>query len=64
MTETQHRSAETRQPGTRTLKVGIVGIGVGATEIIPAIADMPELELVAGADVDPVVLERFGEHFP
>jgi phthalate 4,5-cis-dihydrodiol dehydrogenase len=64
MTETQDRSSEARQPGTRTLKVGIVGIGVGATEIIPAIADMPELELAAGADVDPVVLKRFGEHFP
>jgi phthalate 4,5-cis-dihydrodiol dehydrogenase len=48
----------------RTLKIGIVGIGVGATEIIPAIADMEELELVAGADIDPVVLQRFGEHFP
>jgi phthalate 4,5-cis-dihydrodiol dehydrogenase len=64
MAEVQSRTEARRPLGIRTLKVGIVGIGVGATEIIPAIADMDELELVAGADIDPNVLKGFGELFP
>jgi len=47
----------------RTLKLGIVGIGVGASEILPAMEQMPELELVAAADVNPRVLETFGQRY-
>lgn len=43
----------------RRLRMGIVGIGVGASEILPAIEPMAELELVAGADVNKRVLETF-----
>ena len=35
---------ETATPG-RKLKLGIVGIGVGASEILPAMEQMPEFEL-------------------
>ena len=47
----------------RTLKLGIVGIGVGASEILPAMEQMPELELVAAADVNPRVLETFRQRY-
>ena len=35
----------------RRLKLGIVGIGVGASEILPAMEQMAEFNLVAAADV-------------
>ncbi|MBI2538743.1 MAG: Gfo/Idh/MocA family oxidoreductase [Deltaproteobacteria bacterium] len=50
------RSGET---AGRKLKLGIVGIGVGASEILPAMESAPEIELVAGADVNRRVLETF-----
>jgi phthalate 4,5-cis-dihydrodiol dehydrogenase len=43
----------------RRLKIGVVGIGVGASEILPAMEAMPQLELVAGADVNQRVLGTF-----
>ena len=36
---------------SRQLKIGIIGIGVGAAEILPAMESMPELDLMAGADL-------------
>ena len=50
--------ANTETTGRR-LKLGIVGIGVGASEILPAMEAAPEIELVAGADVNRRVLETF-----
>ena len=47
----------------RKLKLGIVGIGVGASEILPAMEQIPEFELVAAADVNPRVLETFRERY-
>jgi len=43
----------------RQLKLGIVGIGVGASEILPAMEQIPEFKLVAAADINPRVLETF-----
>lgn len=43
----------------RRLKIGVVGIGVGAAEILPSMESAPEMELVAGADVNPRVRETF-----
>jgi phthalate 4,5-cis-dihydrodiol dehydrogenase len=51
--------AGTSQAAARKLKLGIVGIGVGASEILPAMESTPQIELVAGADVNPRVLETF-----
>ena len=48
---------------TRKLKLGIVGIGVGASEILPAMEQIPEFELAAAADVNPRVLETFRERY-
>ena len=47
----------------RKLKLGIVGIGVGASEILPAMEQIPEFELAAAADVNPRVLETFRERY-
>jgi phthalate 4,5-cis-dihydrodiol dehydrogenase len=46
------------------LKIGMIGIGVGGAEILPAMEAMDTVELVAGADVVPATLERFGKRFP
>ncbi|NIO07246.1 MAG: Gfo/Idh/MocA family oxidoreductase, partial [Deltaproteobacteria bacterium] len=47
----------------RKLKIGVVGIGVGASEILPAMEKMPQLDLVAGADVNDRVLATFKERY-
>ena len=47
----------------RKLKIGVVGIGVGASEILPAMEKMPQLELMAGADVNNRVLETFQKRY-
>ena len=36
----------------RKLRLGIVGIGVGASEILPQMEEMPEIQLVAAADIN------------
>lgn len=51
--------AGSREAQGRKLRLGIVGIGVGASEILPAMEAAPEIELVAGADVNRRVLETF-----
>lgn len=48
----------------KTLKLGIVGVGVGGTEILRAIDDMAFIQLVAGADVVPETLARFANRYP
>ena len=47
----------------RKLKLGIVGIGVGASEILPQIESIPEFELVAAADVNRRVLNTFQQRY-
>src|SRR5438093_12798969 len=49
---------------TRQLKMGMIGIGVGGTEILPAMETAPEIDLYAGADMNPVTRERFKERYP
>ncbi len=51
--------AESNEVTGRRLKLGIVGIGVGASEILPAMESAPQIELVAGADVNRRVLQTF-----
>ncbi|MPZ77425.1 MAG: gfo/Idh/MocA family oxidoreductase [Deltaproteobacteria bacterium] len=48
---------------TRKLKLGIVGIGVGASEILPQMEQIPEFQLVAAADVNPRVLQTFRQRY-
>ena len=53
----------TEQPVKRPLKLGICGIGVGASEILPQMEAMQEIELVAGADINPRVREIFHKRY-
>lgn len=48
----------------KALKIGMIGIGVGGAEILPAMEAMDGIELVAGADVVAATLERFQERYP
>jgi phthalate 4,5-cis-dihydrodiol dehydrogenase len=50
--------------GTRTIKIGMVGIGVGGAASLLAIDAMPEIKLVAGADTSPFLRERFQLRYP
>ena len=43
----------------RTLGVAMIGIGVGGTEMLPAFEQMREIDLIAGADINPTTRERF-----
>ncbi len=44
--------------------MGIIGIGVGATQIMPQMESLPEIDLVAGADISPQVREAFAASYP
>jgi phthalate 4,5-cis-dihydrodiol dehydrogenase len=46
------------------LKIGMIGIGVGGAEILPAMEAMDSVEIAAGADVVPETLTRFKQRFP
>ena len=46
---------------SRTLNVGVVGLGQAATMVIPAMVAMPNVNLVAGADINPRALLAFQE---
>src|ERR1700730_18629040 len=58
------RSYRMTLAGTRTLKIGMIGIGVGGAEILPAMEAMDSIDLVAGADVVPETRERFKQRYP
>src|SRR5438477_10543839 len=45
----------------RTLNVGVVGLGLAAASVIPAMVAMPHVNLVAGADINPRALQAFKE---
>jgi phthalate 4,5-cis-dihydrodiol dehydrogenase len=48
----------------RALKVAMAGLGQGATETLPALAAMNEVDLVAGADLNPAMRAGFTERYP
>lgn len=64
MTVSQRSSTGGAAGPLRTLKMGMIGVGVGGTEMLPAMDAMPELELFAGADVNPETRARFKERYP
>jgi phthalate 4,5-cis-dihydrodiol dehydrogenase len=61
--KTMESTAETIQPAGRKLKLGIVGVGVGAAEMLPSMEAMGKIELVAAADVNPRILEAFHQRY-
>lgn len=48
----------------KRLGIGVIGIGVGAAEMLPVMESMDEVQLVAGADVNSLTRERFQERYP
>jgi phthalate 4,5-cis-dihydrodiol dehydrogenase len=49
---------------TKVMNIGLIGIGVGAAEILPAMEAMDEIDLIAGADIVPATRERFQARYP
>jgi phthalate 4,5-cis-dihydrodiol dehydrogenase len=49
--------------GSATLNVGIVGLGGGASDMIPAFVQHPHIALTAAADIDKGQLEKFQGEF-
>src|SRR5499433_4104799 len=56
-------NVNTDQPVRSRLKLGIVGIGVGASEILPQMEAMPDIQLVAAADINRRVLNTFQHRY-
>lgn len=48
----------------KPLKMGVIGVGVGATQIMPSMESLDEIELMAAADTTPRVREAFQARFP
>ena len=48
---------------TRQLGLAMIGIGVGGTEMLPAMEEMEELKLVAGCDVNGETVEKFMQRY-
>ena len=48
----------------RSLRIGVAGLGQGAAGMIPSMNAMPEIELVAGADLNPAMRDGFTQRFP
>ena len=48
MTSAQ-QGGSSRPAPTKKLRMGIIGIGVGATQIMPQMESLEEIDLVAGA---------------
>jgi phthalate 4,5-cis-dihydrodiol dehydrogenase len=49
--------------GAAPLRVGLIGVGVGASQLLPALTRSPHIRLTAAADVRPTALEQFGREF-
>jgi len=45
------------------LRVGLVGVGVGASQLLPALTSSAHIQLIAAADVRPAALEQFAREF-
>ncbi len=48
----------------KPLKLGVIGVGVGAAEMLPPMERAEYIDLFAGCDVNPSVRERFKERYP
>jgi phthalate 4,5-cis-dihydrodiol dehydrogenase len=50
--------------GAAPVRIGFIGLGMGASQILPQVESLPQFELVAGADVNTSVLARFQARYP
>jgi phthalate 4,5-cis-dihydrodiol dehydrogenase len=46
------------------MKIGIAGLGFGSTEFLPSLERMPQVQIVAGADIRPQALQAFQKRYP
>src|SRR5665213_2468480 len=49
---------------SKTLNMGVIGLGQGAAGVLPTMAALPEISLVAGADINPRMRSGFQERYP
>lgn len=47
----------------KPMKIGIIGLGFGATEFIPSLERCPDVEIYAGADLRPQALAEFTKRY-
>lgn len=47
----------------RSMKVGVAGLGFGATEFIPTLERLPQIDIVAGADLRKHALTEFARRY-
>jgi phthalate 4,5-cis-dihydrodiol dehydrogenase len=64
MTNAQRPASSVNGGSKKRLRMAMIGIGVGGAEILPAMEAMPEIDLMAGADINPVTRQRFKERYP
>src|SRR5947199_2100274 len=55
--------AEGLWPEARTMRIGIAGLGVATTQVLPGIEEMPHAQIVAAADLRPNALDAFRERY-
>jgi phthalate 4,5-cis-dihydrodiol dehydrogenase len=48
----------------KPLKMGMIGIGVGGAEMLLLMEVAPEIDLMSGADINPITRQRFLERYP
>ena len=48
----------------RPLKFAFIGLGQGAAGTVPALAQMPEIDLIAGCDINPPMRKGFTDRYP
>src|SRR5579872_6174823 len=48
----------------RTLKIGVAGLGQAAGGVMPTMMALPEIELIAGADILPEMRSGFERRYP
>jgi phthalate 4,5-cis-dihydrodiol dehydrogenase len=64
MTATEGRIRYQDGQKLRTLNLGMIGVGVGGTEMLPPMDAMEELNVMACADPNPVTRGFFAERYP
>ena len=64
MTSSENRMPDSHPLEPEPLRLGIIGIGVGAAQVLLGVEALPQIELVAGADINPRVLQTLAERYP
>jgi phthalate 4,5-cis-dihydrodiol dehydrogenase len=59
MSDAEPMSSVSQRPLAKELNMGMIGLGVGASRILPSVESMEGVNLVAAADLNPEARERF-----